>query len=161
MPRRPPEGVVEGPPIWKGATRWWRGYRKAAITRARGMGLVTKWLPLAPLSGALITTGLGISLFFFTQPVIYFIIVFGVMIVGYIISFISGYTLDEPRMARACAVALVRALHRRPERDQEGRRARRDRDVGSLPRLRRRPRRGDARRTAAHPYDVPPWLLGT
>ncbi len=90
-----PEGVVEGPPIWNGATRWWRGYRKAAITRARGMGLVTKWLPLAPLSGALITTGLGISLFFFTQPVIYFVIVFGVMIVGYVISFVSGYTLTN------------------------------------------------------------------
>ena len=89
------EGVVEGPPVWKGSTRWWRGYRKDAIRRARGMGLVTKWLPLAPLSGALITTGIGISLFFFTQPVIYFIIVFGVQIVGYVISFITGYTLTN------------------------------------------------------------------
>jgi hypothetical protein len=90
-----PEGVVEGPPVWKGSTTWWRGYRKDAIKRARGMGLVTRWLPLAPLSGALITTGLGISLFFFTQPVIYFIIVFGVQIVGYVISFITGYTLTN------------------------------------------------------------------
>jgi hypothetical protein len=90
-----PEGVIEGPPVWKGATRWWRSYRKAAIARARGMGLATKWLPLAPLSGALITTGIGISLFFFTQPVVYFIIVFGVQIIGYIISFVSGYTLTN------------------------------------------------------------------
>jgi hypothetical protein len=90
-----PQGVVEGPPVWKGSTRWWRTYRRDAIKRARGMGLVTKWLPLAPLSGALITTGIGISLFFFTQPVIYFIIVFGVQIVGYVISFITGYTLTN------------------------------------------------------------------
>jgi hypothetical protein len=89
------EGVVEGPPVWKQSTRWWRSYRRDAIKRARSMGLVTKWLPLAPLSGALITTGLGISLFFFTQPVIYFIIVFGVQIVGYVISFVTGYTLTN------------------------------------------------------------------
>jgi hypothetical protein len=90
-----PEGVVEGPPVWKHSTRWWRSYRRAAIKRAREGGLVTKWLPLAPLSGALITTGIGISLFFFTQPVIYFVIVFGVQIVGYVISFITGYTLTN------------------------------------------------------------------
>jgi hypothetical protein len=89
------EGKVEGPPLWKGSTRWWRAYRRAAIQRARSMDLATKWLPLAPLSGALITTGIGISLFFFTQPVVYFIIVFGVQIVGYVISFITGYTLTN------------------------------------------------------------------
>jgi len=90
-----PDGVVEGPRIWKGSTRWWRTYRKDAIRRARGSGLAIKWLPLAPLSAALITTGLGFSLFFFTQPVVYFIIVFGVQFVGYVISFISGYTLTN------------------------------------------------------------------
>ena len=90
-----PDGTVEDDHIWNGSTRWWRTYRKDAIRRARGLGLATKWLPLAPLSGALITTGLGISLFFFTQPVIYFVIVFGVQIVGYVISFITGYTLTN------------------------------------------------------------------
>jgi hypothetical protein len=90
-----PDGVIEGASVWNGSTRWWRGYRKDAITRARGMGLATKWLPLAPLSGALITTGIGLSLFFFTQPAIYFIIVLGAQIVGYVISFITGYTLTN------------------------------------------------------------------
>jgi hypothetical protein len=89
------DGIVQGSSVWQGSTRWWRGYRKHAIKRARSMGLATKWLPLAPLSGALITTGIGISLFFFTQPVVYFIIVFGVQIVGYVISFITGYTLTD------------------------------------------------------------------
>jgi hypothetical protein len=89
-----PEGVVEGP-LWRTPTRWWRAYKRDAIKRARGMGLVTRWLPLAPLSGALITTGIGISLFFFTNPTVYFIIVFGVQIVGYVISFVSGYTLTN------------------------------------------------------------------
>jgi len=87
--------TLEGRAVWSGPTRWWRGYRRHAIRRARGMGLVTRWLPFAPLSGALITTGLGISLFFFTQPVIYFAIIFGVIIVGYVISFITGYTLTS------------------------------------------------------------------
>jgi len=90
-----PEGVVEGPPLWKRPTRWWRTYRKDAIKRAREMGLATRWLPFATLSGALTTTGIGISLFFFTQPVIYFVIVFGVQIVSYVITFITGYTLTN------------------------------------------------------------------
>lgn len=89
-----PEGVIEGS-VWQGPTRWWRAYRRDAIKRGRGMGLVTRWMPLAPLSGALITTGIGISLFFFTNPTVYFIIVFGVQILGFLISFVSGYTLTN------------------------------------------------------------------
>ncbi len=91
-----PEGVLEtGQHVWRQPTRWWRTYRRDVVKRARGMGLVERWLPLASFSGALITTGIGMSIFFFTQPVIYFTIVFGAMIVGYIISFISGYTLTN------------------------------------------------------------------
>jgi hypothetical protein len=89
------DGTIEGTQIWTGSTRWWRRYRRDAIHRARGMGLAAKWLPLAPLSGALVTTGLGISLFFFTQPAIYFVIVFGVIVISYVISFVTGYTLTN------------------------------------------------------------------
>ena len=36
-----------------------------------------------------------VALFFFTQPVLYFVIVFGVQIVSYVITFITGYTLTN------------------------------------------------------------------
>jgi Predicted membrane protein (DUF2207) len=89
-----PEGVVESP-LWRKRARWWRAFRRDVIKRARDDALVKKWLPLAPLSAALITTGIGISLFFFTNPVVYFIIIFGVQFIGYVISFVSGYTLTN------------------------------------------------------------------
>jgi hypothetical protein len=117
-----PEGVVEGPPIWSKGTRWWKHFRRDAVRQARDAGLVTKWLPLAPLSGALITTGIGFSLFFFTQPWIYFTMVFGVQIVGYVISFITGYTLTKQGWRnRALWHAFARYI------DKQGRF---DKDVG-------------------------------
>jgi hypothetical protein len=114
-----PEGVVDGP-LWRKPTRWWRAYKRDAIKRARGMGLVTRWLPLAPLSGALITTGIGISLFFFTNPTVYFIIVFGVQIVGYLISFVSGYTLtNKGWRQRALWRSFGRYIHRQGKLDKD------------------------------------------
>lgn len=89
------EGVIEGPPVWRKRAGWWRGFRRDAIRRARESGLATRWMPLAPLSGALITTGIGFSVFFFTNPALYFVIVFGVQILGFVISFVSGWTLTD------------------------------------------------------------------
>jgi hypothetical protein len=88
------EGVIEGPPVWRRGG-WWRAFRRDAIRRARDQGFVTRWMPLAPLSGALITTGIGFSVFFFSNPLAYFIIVFGVQIVGFVITFLSGWTLTN------------------------------------------------------------------
>lgn len=115
-----PEGVVEGPPLWRHGDRWFRGYRRDAVQRARDAGLAVKWLPLAPLSGALITTGIGFSLFFFTQPWIYFTIVFGVQIVGYVISFVSGYTLTPSGWRnRALWRSFGRYIHRQSRIDKD------------------------------------------
>jgi len=115
-----PEGVVEGPPVWRNGDGWWRGFRRDAVKRARGAGMVTKWLPLAPLSGALITTGIGFSLFLFTQPWIYFTMVFGVQIVGYVISFVSGYTLTQQGWRhRALWHAFARYIHRQGRIDHD------------------------------------------
>ncbi len=90
-----PEGVIEGPPIWGSSTRWWRTYRRDAVKRAGDAGMVTRWMPLLPLSGALTTTGVGIGIFFFTEPVVYTAIVIGVQVVAWIVSFVSGWTLTD------------------------------------------------------------------
>ncbi|MCJ7439880.1 MAG: DUF2207 domain-containing protein [Acidimicrobiia bacterium] len=114
-----PEGVLEGAHIWRQPIRWWRTYRRDLVKRARGMGLVERWMPLASLSGALITTGVGMSVFFFTQPVVYFAMVFGAMIVGYIISFVSGYTLtDKGWRQRALWRSFARYIHDHGEIDK-------------------------------------------
>ncbi len=115
-----PEGVLEGTRhVWKQPTRWWRTYRRDAVKRARGMGLVERWLPLAPLAGALITTGIGMSLFFFTEPVVYFSMVFGAMIVGYVISFVSGYTLtNKGWRQRALWRSFAKYIHDHGEIDK-------------------------------------------
>ena len=107
-----PEGVIEGPPIWRKSTRWWRSFRRDAISRANDQGLVTRWMPLVQISGALITTGIGISIFFFTNPIVYFVIVFGVQILGYLISFFSGWTLtDQGWRDRALWHGFARYIH--------------------------------------------------
>ncbi|MCJ7438334.1 MAG: DUF2207 domain-containing protein [Acidimicrobiia bacterium] len=88
-----PEGVLEGAHIWKQPTRWWRTHRCDLVKRARGMGLVERWMPLAPLSGALI--------------------------VGYIISFVSGYTLtDKGWRQRALWRSFARYIHDHGEIDK-------------------------------------------
>ena len=113
------EGVLEGTRIWKQPTRWWRAYRRDLVRRARGMGLVERWMPFASLSGALITTGVGMSVFFFTQPVVYFAMVFGAIIVGYIISFVSGYTLtNKGWRQRALWRSFARYIHDHGEIDK-------------------------------------------
>ena len=114
-----PEGVLEGTQLWKEPTRWWRTYRRDLVKRARGMGLVERWMPLASLSGALITTGVGMSIFFFTQPVVYFAMVFGAIIIGYVISFVSGYTLtNKGWRQRALWRSFARYIHDHGEIDK-------------------------------------------
>ena len=55
------DGTLEGPHVWNGPAKWWRAYRRDLVKRARGMGLVERWMPLASLSTALVTTGIGFS----------------------------------------------------------------------------------------------------
>ncbi len=90
-----PEGVIEGPPVWRGSTRWFRAFRRDAVKRARDEGMVTRWMPLLPLTGALTTTGVGIGIFFFTEPVVYTAIVMSVQVIAWVVSFISGWTLTD------------------------------------------------------------------
>jgi hypothetical protein len=113
-------GVVEGPPIWRRSPGWWRGFRRDAVARARDSGLVTRWLPLAPFSGALITTGIGFSIFFFTNPTVYFVMVFGAQIVGYVISFFVGWTLtDQGWRERALWHAFARYIRHQGHLDKD------------------------------------------
>jgi hypothetical protein len=114
------EGVIEGPPVWRKHAGWWRGFRRDAIRRARASGLATRWMPLAPLSGALIVTGVSFSVFFFTNPVLYFVIVFGVQILGFVISFFSGWTLtNQGWRDRALWHAFARYMKDQGRLDQD------------------------------------------
>lgn len=117
--RATPEGVLEATRVWEQPARWWRTYRRDLVKRARGMGLVERWLPLASLSGALVTTGVGMSVFFFTEPVVYFAMVFGAILVGYVVSFVSGYTLtDKGWRQRALWRSFARYIHDHGEIDK-------------------------------------------
>lgn len=114
--------VVEGPPVVPTSKRWWRAFRRDAIRRARGQGLVTRWLPLAPLSGAIVTTAVGIGVFFLDQPVVYAAIVIGTELIAWAVSFVSGYTLtDKGWNRRARWRSFARYI------DQQGKL---DKDVG-------------------------------
>lgn len=114
------DGVVEGPPLWRKGDRWWRSFRRDAVKRARGEGLVSRWLPLAPLSGALATTGVGASVFFSTQPWIYFTIIFSAQIVGSVVSFVSGYTLTPKGWrSRALWRSFGRYIHQHGKIDKD------------------------------------------
>lgn len=93
--RATPEGVIEGPPVFGSSTGWFREYRRDAVKRARDEGMVTRWMPLAPLSGALTTTGVGIGIFFFTEPIMYTAIVMSVQVIAGVVSFVSGWTLTD------------------------------------------------------------------
>lgn len=89
------QGVVEGPPVVPTSSRWWRAFRRDAVRRARQKGFVTRWLPLAPLSGAIVTTAVGIGVFFLDQPGVYAAIVIGTEMLAWAVSFVSGYTLTD------------------------------------------------------------------
>ena len=90
-----PDGVIEGPPVFREHATWWRGFKRDAIKQARTMGLVTRWMPLAPLSGAIVTTAVGAAFFFLTNPAAYAAIIIGTQFLASIISFIGGYTLTN------------------------------------------------------------------
>jgi hypothetical protein len=114
------DGVVEGPPVWSKGDRWWRSFRRDAVKRARSEGLVSRWLPFASLSGALSTTGVGASVFFFSDPWIYFILIFGAQIIGYTVSFISGYTLTpQGWRSRALWRSFGRYIHQHGKIDKD------------------------------------------
>ncbi|MBM3670622.1 MAG: DUF2207 domain-containing protein [Actinobacteria bacterium] len=90
------------------------------MKRAREQGLVTRWMPLLPLTGALSTTGVGAGIFFFTEPVVYVGIVMGVQVVAWVVSFFSGWTLtDAGWRQRALWLGFARYIRRYGEIDKD------------------------------------------
>lgn len=111
-----PEGVIEGPPVWRGSTRWWRSYRGAAIRRARSAGFVKRRLPLASLSAALVSTAIGVGIWFFSRPVVYVAMVIVAQIIGTAISLFGGWTLTpQGQRSRALWGAFKRYVHNHGE----------------------------------------------
>ena len=89
------DGTVEGPPVWRGRTPWWRHYRRDAVRRASSAGYVTRVLPLVDMSGAFITTAIGFAVFFFTRPVVYVTLVIVAQVLGTVICLVSGRALTR------------------------------------------------------------------
>jgi len=115
------DGAIEGPPVWKGRTPWWRAYRKDAVKRASSAGFVTRVLPLLDMSGALITTAIGFSLFFFSRPAVYVALVIVAQIVGTAASFLTGRALTRSgRRHKALWGAFRRYIHRHGELENVG-----------------------------------------
>ncbi|HMG28312.1 MAG TPA: hypothetical protein VKH36_16030 [Acidimicrobiia bacterium] len=115
------EGVVEGPPVWRGRTPWWRHYRRDAVKRATSAGFVTRVLPLVDMSGAFITTAIGFALFFFTRPVVYVTLVIVAQVLGTAICLVSGRALTRSgRRHRARWGAFRRYIHRHGQLDGVG-----------------------------------------
>jgi len=115
------DGVVEGPPVWRGRTPWWRHYRRDAVKRATSAGFVTRVLPLVDMSGAFITTAIGFALFFFTRPVVYVTLVIAAQILGTAICLVSGRTLTRSgRRHRARWGAFRRYIHHHGQLDGVG-----------------------------------------
>jgi hypothetical protein len=114
------DGVVEGPPVVPTSHRWWRGFRRDAVKRARHKGFVTRWLPLAPLSGAIVTTAVGIGIFFLDQPGVYAAIVIGTEMIAWAVSFVSGYTLtNKGWRQRALWRSFARYIDRQGKLDKD------------------------------------------
>lgn len=113
------DSVVEGQ-IWRSPVRWWHSFRRDAVNRARTAGLATRWMPLAPLSGALIGTGVGAGFFVFTDPLAYLAIIFGVQILSVTVSVISGWTLtDQGWRERALWHSFARYIRHQGKIDRE------------------------------------------
>ncbi len=114
------DGVVEGPPVLRSDGRWWRAFRRDAVKRARAKGYVTRWLPLAPLSGAIVTTAVGIGIFFLSQPAVYAAIIIGTELIAWVISFFSGYTLtNKGWRQRALWRSFGRYIHQQGKLDRD------------------------------------------
>jgi hypothetical protein len=114
------EGVVEGPPVLRTSSRWWRGFRHDATRRAKHKGYITRWLPLAPLSGAIVTTAVGIGIFFLDQPGVYAAIVIGTEMIAWAVSFVGGYTLtNKGWRQRALWRSFARYIDRQGKLDKD------------------------------------------
>jgi hypothetical protein len=114
------DGVIEGPPLVPASRRWWRSFRRDAVKRARHQGFVTRWLPLAPLSGAIVTTAVGIGIFFLDQPGVYAAIVIGTEMIAWAVSFVSGYTLtNKGWRQRALWRSFARYIDRQGKLDKD------------------------------------------
>jgi apolipoprotein N-acyltransferase len=112
--------VIEGPRVWRSRIAWWRGFRRDAVNRARETGLATRWMPLAPLSGALIGTGVGAGFFVFTDPLAYLAIIVGVQILSVAVSLVSGWTLtDKGWRERALWHSFARYIRQQGKIDRD------------------------------------------
>ena len=115
------DGVIQGPPVWRGRTPWWRRYRRDAVQRATNAGFVTRVLPLVDMSGAFITTAIGFALFFFTRPVVYVKLVIAAQVLGTAICLVSGRALTRSgRRHRARWNSFRRYIHHHGQVDGVG-----------------------------------------
>ena len=105
-------GAVEGPPVWRKRTTWWRGFERAAIGRARESGYVVSVLPLLSISGAVVTTAVGVSIYFFSRPWVMFAGMFAAQFLAVALWFVSGRDLSASgRRQRALWRAFSRYIH--------------------------------------------------
>jgi hypothetical protein len=96
-----PEGVIEGPPVWRSFPQW-RAYRKAAIAAAVQAGYASRAIRIVDINGALVMTGVGLGLYFDVNSLVYMPIVIATILIGGVLTSVAGYGLTKKgRRARA------------------------------------------------------------
>lgn len=96
-----PDGVIEGPPIWRSFPQW-RAYRRAALKDAARTGYITRTFRLVDLNGFLVVSVVGLGLYFSLNPALYAPLVIGATVIGTVFTLIAGYGLNQRgRRARA------------------------------------------------------------
>jgi hypothetical protein len=104
--------AIEGPPVWRKPTRWWRGYKRAAIGRAREAGYVVSVLPFISISGAVVTTAVGVAIYNFSRPWVMVVAIFAAQFLAVALWFVSGRDLSKSgRRQRALWRAFARYIH--------------------------------------------------
>ncbi len=115
------EGVIEGPPVWRKGTSWWRGYKRDAVMSANASGYATRVLRLVDTSGALTTTAVGFCIYFFTRPWVFWVAIPVAMVLSGISSFVAGWGLTEKgRRHRALWRSFGRYIHDHGELESVG-----------------------------------------
>ncbi|HUF82957.1 MAG TPA: hypothetical protein VMQ81_00030, partial [Acidimicrobiia bacterium] len=115
------EGVIEGPPVWRKSTSWWRGYKRDAVHGASASGYLTRVLRLVDTSGALTTTAVGFCIYFFTRPWVSWVAIPVALVLSTIASLTAGWGLtDKGRRHRALWRSFGRYIHDHGELEDVG-----------------------------------------
>ena len=89
-----PDGVIEGPPIWRSFPQW-RAYRRVAVRDAASAGYLTRTFRAVDVNGFFVVSAVALGLYVDVNPLSYMPLVILAAMVGTVLMLLGGYGLTK------------------------------------------------------------------